>query len=50
MNGYAGIIRNVNFADRFLLVHSDPLYLTEQIDALSKRLEPTLHNPKRVIM
>ncbi|WP_271274333.1 hypothetical protein [Aliamphritea hakodatensis] len=47
---YASVLRCIDFADRFMLVHSEPLEPNEEIEALRKRLSSQLHNRTQVVM
>ncbi len=47
---YASVLRSIDFADRFMLVHSDPLQPNDEITALRKRLNRQLHNRTKVVM
>ena len=47
---YASVLRSIDFADRFMVVHSEPLNPGEEITALRKRLNRLLHNRTRVVM
>ncbi len=47
---YASVLRCIDFADRFMLVHNEPLEPNEEVEALRKRLSLQLHNRTRVLM
>ncbi|WP_271271144.1 hypothetical protein [Aliamphritea hakodatensis] len=47
---YASVLRSIDFADRFMAVHSEPLHPSDEITALRKRLNRLLHNRTKVVM
>ncbi|WP_271274324.1 hypothetical protein [Aliamphritea hakodatensis] len=47
---YASVLRCIDFADRFMLVHSEPLEPNKEVNTLRKRLGSQLHNRTQVVM